>query len=118
MKEWVCAGKTTKKAKSEAFVDVDGHPAYTRYPFLKMKHYANRQEFFAWRPIRLYNNEWVWFTKVVKTTYSTRKSVVPERWNILRTKGHEGLVYKHNTIYETPDQIAQRILSNENRTRH
>ena len=114
MKAWVCVGKTTKKAKSEAFVDVDGHPAYTRYPFLKMKYYANKEQFFAWLPIRLYNGRWAWFTKVVKTTYATRKSVVPERWNILRTKG----VYKQNTIYETPDQIAQRILSNENRTRH
>ena len=104
MKAWVCTGKTMKTVKN------DGHPVYTRYPFLKMKYYAKRKEFFAWLPKRLLNGKWVWLTKVVKTTYSTRKSIVPERPFLRLNK----TVYKQNVFYETPDQIAQRILSNEN----
>lgn len=92
-------GKTTKTTKS------DGHPAYTRYPFLRMKYGAERQNMFAWLPTKTVNGNWVWLTKIVKTTYHTTRSQI--------NNSHIG-ISSETVLYETPDQIAQRILSNEN----
>lgn len=45
------------------------HPAYTRYPFLKQKNekvYTDWKKVFAWRPLKLLNNKWIWLDTVFK----------------------------------------------------
>tara|TARA_B100001093_G_C25924605_1_gene634181 strand:+ start:109 stop:321 length:213 start_codon:yes stop_codon:yes gene_type:complete len=70
-----------------------------------MKYGAERQNMFAWLPTKTVNGNWVWLTKIVKTTYHTTRSRI--------NNSHIGIA-SETVLYETPDQIAQRILSNEN----
>tara|TARA_B100000900_G_C20548270_1_gene703581 strand:+ start:269 stop:517 length:249 start_codon:yes stop_codon:yes gene_type:complete len=76
---------------------LSGHPAYSRYPWLKDRREMSRKVsyHFAWLPTRTLNSKLVWLTKLCKTTYTTRRNgVKKETW-----------------FYETFSEVAQRKLS-------
>jgi hypothetical protein len=86
------------------------HPAYIRYPFLNVKYGVEREYMFAWLPKKTVSGKWVWLTKILKTTHTTRRSIVPKP-NVWYKKTAK---FKKTVYYETHYQVAQRVLSNEN----
>lgn len=105
MKTWLSTGKNTNQKLKN-----DGHPVYTRYPHLSRKMKAEETKTFAWLPTRTVHGRWVWLTDIVKVQYTTisgvDKSVLPKYPYFSKHS-------KTTTFYETPIDIAQRKLSNE-----
>lgn len=74
------------------------HPAYSRYPFLKKENpfvkkekekvYTDWKKTFAWRPVKLIDNKWIWLETVFKR-YACFYLSVDDNITLIKTNSAE-----------------------------